>query len=209
MFELINIINNPNNCDVHSLPASIYWKNKAGIYIGRNYFAAQKMHQTMFEKTIDIAYCIGQSDHDLYPESHANDYRENDLQVINNNCLSIFEEKICLPCGTVLTQVSSKKPMRDKDGTVIGIMGITFDVTDLSRIKKETAININTIDDVQLNPRAIDMLRLLVRGKTFKEIGKILHLSNRTVEHYIDNIKKKLNVKTKGHLIDKVIDHLY
>jgi DNA-binding CsgD family transcriptional regulator len=45
-------------------------------------------------------------------------------------------------------------------------------------------------------------LSLLSRGKTTKEIGLALGLSSRTVEGYIENIKNKINITSRGQLID-------
>ncbi len=41
----------------------------------------------------------------------------------------------------------------------------------------------------------------LMNGMTAKEIGKELELSPRTIESYIDNIKRKLLCKNKAQLI--------
>jgi len=45
-------------------------------------------------------------------------------------------------------------------------------------------------------------LALLSQGKTAKEIGRILKLSPRTVEDYIEKIKHKVKVTSRSHLID-------
>ena len=49
--------------------------------------------------------------------------------------------------------------------------------------------------------------RLLVRGKTAKEIGRILGLSHRTVEHRIERMKLKLQASNKSHLIEILLSH--
>jgi DNA-binding CsgD family transcriptional regulator len=49
-------------------------------------------------------------------------------------------------------------------------------------------------------------LFLLLRGKTIKEIAKILKLSPRTVENHMDGIKIKLGCKNKSDMIEKAID---
>ncbi|MBA2650448.1 MAG: hypothetical protein H0U75_12805 [Legionella sp.] len=50
-------------------------------------------------------------------------------------------------------------------------------------------------------------LFLLVRGKTTKEIGKILDISPRTVEDHMNAIKNKLNCQSKSELIEKAIEN--
>ncbi len=62
-----------------------------------------------------------------------------------------------------------------------------------------------------LNERELDILRLVVEGKTTKEIADVLFLSRRTVENYKNTILKKLNLHRTSDLIkysleNKVLD---
>ena len=56
-----------------------------------------------------------------------------------------------------------------------------------------------------LSKRQMECLFFLLRGKTHKEIGGILGLSQRTVDSYIDEIKFKMNCFTQAQLIEKSI----
>jgi DNA-binding NarL/FixJ family response regulator len=48
-----------------------------------------------------------------------------------------------------------------------------------------------------LTEREQDVLRLLARGLTNREIGRRLYLSAKTVEHHVGAILRKLGVKTR------------
>ncbi|WP_083504019.1 LuxR C-terminal-related transcriptional regulator [Legionella steelei] len=50
------------------------------------------------------------------------------------------------------------------------------------------------------------MLEYTVKGFTVKEIGKKLLISPRTVREYINQVKLKLAVSSKQHMIQKVLD---
>lgn len=52
--------------------------------------------------------------------------------------------------------------------------------------------------------REKDCIKELLKGKTSIQIGKTLKLSFRTVEHYLDNIKKKLNCNTKFEIFERL-----
>jgi DNA-binding CsgD family transcriptional regulator len=50
-----------------------------------------------------------------------------------------------------------------------------------------------------LTPREMDILRLLVRGLTNREIGVALHLSAGTVRNYVGGLLSKLNASSRTH----------
>lgn len=52
-----------------------------------------------------------------------------------------------------------------------------------------------------LTKREVEILKYLAQGKPNKEIGKLLHISSRTVDTHRSNILKKLNLKTNADLV--------
>jgi ATP/maltotriose-dependent transcriptional regulator MalT len=48
-----------------------------------------------------------------------------------------------------------------------------------------------------LSVRELEVLRLLASGRTNKEIGSVLHVSERTIDRHVSNIFTKLNVPTR------------
>lgn len=56
-----------------------------------------------------------------------------------------------------------------------------------------------------LTQRQIDCLIHLVKGKTIKQIARALHLSAKTIEHYLDTIKSKLNAQDRSTLIEQAL----
>lgn len=48
-----------------------------------------------------------------------------------------------------------------------------------------------------LSPRELDVLRLVVDGKTNAEIGSVLGISAKTVEKHLDSIYRKMNVVSR------------
>lgn len=58
----------------------------------------------------------------------------------------------------------------------------------------------------KLSARELECLFYLVRGKSRKETGSILNLSSRTVGHYLDNIKIKLDCNNKSDLIEMAVE---
>lgn len=60
-----------------------------------------------------------------------------------------------------------------------------------------------------LTQREQECLYFYVLGKSPKEMSAILFISKRTIEQYLENIKIKLNVRTKSELIESVIHRFY
>ncbi|MDD5108420.1 MAG: response regulator transcription factor [Candidatus Omnitrophica bacterium] len=58
-----------------------------------------------------------------------------------------------------------------------------------------------------LNERENDVLRLVVEGKTAKEIAEILFISRRTVENHKNSILKKLNLHKTSDLIKYALEN--
>ena len=75
----------------------------------------------------------------------------------------------------------------------------------LSETIREPKKNIET--KAILNERESDVLRLVVEGKTAKQIADILFLSHRTVENHKNRILKKLNLHKTSDLIKYALEH--
>jgi DNA-binding NarL/FixJ family response regulator len=58
-----------------------------------------------------------------------------------------------------------------------------------------------------LTPRQWDVLRLVARGRTLKEIAAVLHISPRTVETHKYEMMRALGVDTTAELIRYALEH--
>jgi DNA-binding CsgD family transcriptional regulator len=65
---------------------------------------------------------------------------------------------------------------------------------------------ISTESPYRLSKRQLQCLYYLSRGKTLKEIAKILNLSSKTVEHYLEITKSKLKCSKRSELIEIFLD---
>lgn len=58
---------------------------------------------------------------------------------------------------------------------------------------------------MSITKRQLQCAKLLLSGKNNRQISELLHLSARTVEHYLNNLKMKLKCKNKTELIIKLV----
>lgn len=65
-----------------------------------------------------------------------------------------------------------------------------------------------TIEGVNFTGREKKILFHLIRGQSAKNIGFILHRSQRTIEQQINSMKLKSDCYSKSQLIEKVVDEL-
>tara|TARA_B100002019_G_C21143792_1_gene534641 strand:+ start:388 stop:774 length:387 start_codon:yes stop_codon:yes gene_type:complete len=55
--------------------------------------------------------------------------------------------------------------------------------------------------NIYLTQREAECMQLLMQGSTYKQAGTALDLSARTVEFYLKNIKKKMNLRKKSEVV--------
>jgi len=75
-------------------------------------------------------------------------------------------------------------------------------------ISERIALGLQSGDEeVELNEREIEFLKLICLELSHKEIGNRMHISKRTVDYYRDALFRKLNTKTRVGLVKYAIKH--
>lgn len=117
---------------IDNLPGSIYWKNADGVYLGVN----KHSHEMMKTVNLEHKSIIGKTDYDLFPKDVADVFRKNDLLVLQKG-QTITEEEPTFVDNKKIYQLSTKKPLRDDTGKIVGIVGNTVDISYLKKIEAE------------------------------------------------------------------------
>jgi PAS domain S-box-containing protein len=118
---------------INSIPQLIYWKNTNLVYLGCNSNFARANGADFLE------HVVGKTDHDLAPRRDRADSLEASEQLVmetntpQNHCL---EEYRPVEGGQVLLE-THRIPLHDQQGTVVGILGVSEDVTDRLRTEEE------------------------------------------------------------------------
>ncbi|NDY91174.1 PAS domain-containing hybrid sensor histidine kinase/response regulator [Ideonella livida] len=103
-------------------PDPIFAKDLAGRYVLINRAAAA----TIGEPAEAV---LGQPAGFFLPPAQAAGVRERDAQVLQAGHPMVFEEALALPTGLRLFQ-SVRGPLRDAQGTVVGLFGVSHDITE-------------------------------------------------------------------------------
>ena len=82
--------------------------------------------------TSSEAPLIGLTDYDLFDGETADAYRRNDARIMASREWQVFSEDVIHPDGSTHTYRSTKFPLFDDAGIVIGVGGVSTDVTELT-----------------------------------------------------------------------------
>jgi two-component system aerobic respiration control sensor histidine kinase ArcB len=112
------------------LPGSIYWKDRKGIYLGCNNFVA-KMAGLSSPSEV-----IGKSDYELPWKNIADIIVKTDQEIMNSGNPQDLEENPFIAEGVQLNMLTSKAPLRNEVGDIIGIIGTSIDITELKKTQQ-------------------------------------------------------------------------
>ncbi len=116
---------------MENIPDKIYFKNTKSRFIKISH-----NHAELFDiHSEDDA--IGKTDFDFFSDEHAQQAFDDEQRIIKTRMPIInLEEKETWPDGSVSYVSSSKVPVYDKSDNVIGIVGISRDITDLKQSRE-------------------------------------------------------------------------
>ena len=116
-----------------SIPVRVFWKDKSLKYLGCNTSFAR---DAGFEKTVDV---IGNDDYSMGWREQAELYQADDRLVIESGkARLLIEEPQTTPSGEQIHLLTSKVPLRDADGAIVGVLGTYQDIT--ARKKAEESL---------------------------------------------------------------------
>lgn len=141
-----------------SVPQSVFWKDRDGVYLGCNHSFARAVGQE------HPASVVGKTDYDLTPGRadayHADDRKVMESKVPKRHIL----EKTKHPGGSDVWSDTTKLPLVGEDGQVYGVLGVYDDVSD--RVRSEAALR-------ESQERAQRLASAAFEGLGFAEAGRI------------------------------------
>ncbi len=113
---------------LNSIPVRVFWKDRNLVYLGCNVPFAR---DAGFESPEDL---IGKDDYDTSWPELADRYRSDDRAVIESGTTkALFEEPLTTASGERIHLLTSKMPLRDGSGTIVGVLGTYHDITEHRR----------------------------------------------------------------------------
>lgn len=149
-------------------PTRVFWKDEKGRFLGANLAFA---HDAGLQKPEDL---IGKTDHDMVWKAQAERFRADDRAVMDTGRDRLgIEEPQTRADGSTFWLRTSKVPLRDGDGRIIGVLGTYEDVTDSRRIQEELESHRRRLEQVNLElerrvqERTTDLVQMNRELETF------------------------------------------
>ncbi len=131
-----------------SIPDIIFYKDLDGVYLGCN--AAFALFVGM-----NCSGIIGSTDYDLFDRKLADFFRENDKLMLEQGETRHDEEWIDYPDGRRVLVDTVKSPLKDTEGRIIGIIGISRDITDRKKAEDESRQNNLLLDQAMIKVKQL------------------------------------------------------
>ncbi|OWK43096.1 PAS domain-containing protein [Fimbriiglobus ruber] len=115
------------------IPCGVFWKDRNSVFLGGNDRVARD------HGLPTTAQLVGRTDHDLPVEAEeAAFYQACDRKVMETGVpLLNIEETQTRAGGQKANLITSKVPLRDTSGMVVGVVGTYFDVTEQKRLEEQ------------------------------------------------------------------------
>lgn len=115
---------------IDSIPDLIFFKSTDSVYLGFNKaFAEFCGHHE--------AELIGKTDYDFAPVDIASAFREKDQEMLASAVTQHNDEWVTFPDGRVALLNTMKTPLLDAGGNIIGVIGVSRDITERYRMEQE------------------------------------------------------------------------
>lgn len=132
---------------IDNLPDSIYIKDTQGRFVAANLATARIMGAT---RPSDL---LGKSDYNFYPEEVAAEYFSDEQGLVRSGEPLVNKDEPHVDSqGNLRTVLTTKVPIKDNRGTVVGLVGISHDITERNEaeeaLRREKAFADIVIDSI-------------------------------------------------------------
>lgn len=117
---------------IDNVPMRVFWKDRDLRYFGCNpQFALDAGKNNPKE-------IIGKTDFELGWKDQAEQYRADDIRIMASGIAELgYEELQTTPDGRIIWLLTSKVPLRNHAGQIIGILGIYADITERKQVEQQ------------------------------------------------------------------------
>jgi PAS domain S-box-containing protein len=182
------------NMFMENVPDRIYFKDLHSRFTRANQALAQHLGLS------DPAQQIGKSDWDFFPPEQAKVKYEQEQQIIRTGQPILGLEE---PDGTGHWALTTKMPLRDEHGTIIGTFGISRDITQLKQVQAALERACASVEQ-QVEERTAELQREIVERK---RIEVQLERNLRETRVRLEVSQALTSAETEDQVLDVLIQH--
>lgn len=178
-----------------TLPDAVYFKDTRNRLMRVNRFYAEGFKLKPEE-------IIGKTDFDFFPKEQAQKMFDDDTYVLTTQNPIIGKiERTLLPNGTYNCVTTTKIPIRNKKGEVIGTMGITRDITVYDQIEQ------NRLNMVMNSLKVLDKVLEIKDPYTFGHTRRVSMIAEKIAQElgWDENKVLELRMSAELHDIGKIL----
>lgn len=173
-----------------NLPDAVYFKDKENKLARVNRFYAEGFKMTPEE-------IMGKTDFNFFPREQAQKMFDDDTYVLKTGNPIIGKiERTLLPNGTYNCVTTTKIPIKNKRGEIIGTMGITRDITAYDQMEK------NRLDMVMSSLKVLDRVLEIRDPYTFGHTRRVSIIAEKMAQEMDWDENKILSLKMSAELHD-------
>lgn len=156
---------------------------------------------------------LGKTDDKLPWGDFADFFRAGDYDVLQGNSRTNMPETTTT-VNNITDILVTENQLLDGSNKVIGVVGSFIDISGMKLVKKSGHydktnnryyLGEDVFNKAYFTGREIEVFKRILLGHSAARIGEILKISPKTAEAYIENIKLKLQAKSKGEIIATAI----
>lgn len=178
-----------------NLPDAVYFKDAKNRLIRVNRFYAQGFKMKPEE-------IIGKTDFNFFPKDQAQKMFDDDTYILKTGSPIIGKiEKTLLPNGTYNCVTTTKIPVHDKKGKIIGTMGITRDITAYDQMEQ------GRLNMVMTSLKVLDKVLEIRDPYTFGHTRRVSMIAEKIAKKlgWDDNRILELRMSAELHDIGKIL----
>jgi PAS domain S-box-containing protein len=150
---------------INAIPVRVFWKDREGRFLGVN---RALMDDARLEESSMI---LGKTDYDMSWADNADVYRADDSAVMESGEAKLnIIESMPTPEGGTITLQTSKVPLRDTRGKIIGLLGIYDDITERHKLHEELQHSKEELDAIFFVAR--DGIAIIDRDYNFLRVNE-------------------------------------